>query len=161
MSNVNDILDQLQKEWDRAEEAPFEERDSVIVKTGLSSYSIRREAGYSSEGETIPHVRVIERAKPKAPEWEAVVASYVHSELHQREVYFRIEDGAWESNTHIALDDELVDPVPLVEMPGREELEEALVRGYDAWAQDLESEGGADPHRIDALLELLRGEREA
>ena len=161
MSNVNDILDQLQKEWDRAEEIPFEERDSVIVKTGLSSYSIRREAGYNSEGEAIPHVRVLERAKPRTPEWEAVVASDIEDVGHRRQVFARNEWGKWESAHWIASDGELVDPVPLVEMPSREEIKKALVDAWGAWTADVDAEGGADPHRIDALLELLRGEREA
>ena len=79
------------------------------------------------------------------------MASYVHSESHQREVYFRIEDGAWESNTQVALSDELVDPVPLVELPERSDLHELFRR------QCLDGWPGAGV-LADAVLELLRGE---
>ena len=153
MTTATDILTQLEELWEGAEPGPFEAEDAIILKYADGTYAFRSRAGYRDETERI---RVIERAKPRAPEWEAVVASYVWSESHRREVYFRIEGGAWESNTHVALDDELVDPVPLVEMPEREALADALEKPY--YAQGGWSWPGSYP-LVDAVLELLRGER--
>ena len=155
MTTATDILTQLEELWEAAEPGPFRQGDTIIVHRHNGEYGIRPRAGYDSEGAKFSHVRVLERAKPKRHEWEAVVASYVHSESHQREVYFRIEGGAWESNTHVALDDELVDPVPLVELPERDVLEETLRRASGVTGH-IEAEGVAE-----AVLELLRGERRA
>lgn len=152
MTTANDTLADLEELWEGAEPGPFGEGDTLIIRRHTGEYGIRPRAGYDSEGAKFSHVRVLERAKPKRPEWEAVVASYVHSESHQREVYFRIEDGAWESNTHVALSDELVDPVPLVELPERSDLHELFRR------QCLDGWPGAGV-LADAVLELLRGER--
>lgn len=154
MTTATDILTQLEELWEAAEPGPFRQGDTIIVHRHNGEYGIRPRAGYDSEGAKFSHVRVLERAKPKRPEWEAVVASYVHSESHQREVYFRIEDGAWESNTHVALDDELVDPVPLVELPTEEELLAAVVEGMEGWSFSADDV-------VESVLKLLRGERRA
>ena len=157
MTTANDTLAQLEELWETAEPGPFEQGDTLIIRRHDGEYGIRPRAGYDSEGAKFSHIRVLERAKPKRPEWEAVAASHVHSESHRREVYFRAEDGIWESNTQVALADELVDPVPLVELPERVELREKLL---DLWADN----GGEWPGSYalaDAVLELLRGEREA
>ena len=151
MTTATDTLAQLEELWETAEPGPFRQGDTIIIHRHNGEYGIRPRAGYDSEGAKFGHIRVLERAKPKRPEWEAVVASYVHSESHQREVYFRIE-GALESNTHVALDDELVDPVPLVELPERSDLHELFRR------QCLDGWPGAGV-LADAVLELLRGER--
>lgn len=98
-------------------------------------------------------------AKPKAPEWEAVVASRIDGlgeHIEAREVYYLTDSGRWESETYFADADELVDPVPLVELPEREEILAALREGWDAWGHDEEALGGADGHRADAVLKLLK-----
>ena len=111
MTTATDTLAQLEELWESAEPGPFRQGDTIIIHRPNGEYGIRPRAGYDSAGAKFRHVRVLERAKSKRPEWEAVEASYVHSESHQREVYFRIE-RAWESNPHVALYAELVAPVP-------------------------------------------------
>lgn len=153
MTTAKDTMTQLEELWENAEPGPFEEDDTIIVRhADGGDYSIRAKAGYSAD---MDHIRVIERAKPKAPEWEAVVASCVRSESHKREVYFRTWHGEWESETWGVGADELVDPVPLVEMPSREDLLAAFEEGWDAWRSDEECMKGADTHRADAVLRLL------
>lgn len=152
MTTATEILTELKELWETAEPGPFGVGDTLIIQYSGGEYAVHPSVGYDSEGATVDHIRVLERAEPKAPEWEAVVASYVWSGDHRREVYHRIEDGAWESNTHIALDDELVDPVPLVELPERSDLHELFRR------QCLGGWPGAGV-LADAVLELLRGGR--
>lgn len=154
MTTATDIQAQLKEAWENAERVAPQEGDTYI------SFNVTADCTYSvgvARWELTPErYRLLERAKPKAPEWEAVVASYVHSESHLREVYYRAKDGLWESNTRVASDDELVDPVPLVELPSREEILEALEKPY--YAQGGWSWPGSYP-LADAVLELLRGER--
>lgn len=152
MTTATDILTQLEELWEAAEPGPFRQGDTIIVHRHNGEYGIRPRAGYDSEGAKFSHVRVLERAKPKRPEWEAVVASYVHDEEHVRNVFARTEHGGWESHDYYLTADQLVDPVPLVELPEREEVLRAVVEGMKDWAFL-----GGDV--ADAVLELLRGER--
>ena len=84
------------------------------------------------------------------------MASHIEDEEHRRQVFARNDWGEWESATQYATTDELVDPVPLVEMPEREALADALEKPY--YAQGGWSWPGSYP-LVDAVLELLRGER--
>lgn len=155
MTTATDILTQLEELWEAAEPGPFRQGDTIIVHRHNGEYGIRPRAGYDSEGAKFSHVRVLERAKPKRPEWEAVVASNIADKEHVRDVFVRTEAGNWESPTYLLHADELVDPVPLVELPERVELREKLL---DLWADN----GGEWPGSYalaDAVLELLRGER--
>lgn len=152
MTTATDILTQLEELWEAAEPGPFRQGDTIIIHRHNGEYGIRPRAGYDSEGAKFSHVRVLERAKSKRPEWEAVVASYIHDEEHRREVYFRASSGGWESDTRILHADDLVDPVPLVELPERSDLHELFRR------QCLDGWPGAGV-LADAVLELLRGER--
>lgn len=157
MTTATDILTQLEELWEAAEPGPFRQGDTIIVHRHNGEYGIRPRAGYDSEGAKFSHVRVLERAKPKRPEWEAVVASNIADKEHVRDVFVRTEAGNWESPTYLLHADELVDPVPLVELPERVELREKLL---DLWADN----GGEWPGSYalaDAVLELLRGERRA
>lgn len=152
MTTATDTLAQLEELWESAEPGPFEQGDTLIIHRHDGEYGIRPRAGYDSEGAKFGHIRVLERAKPKAPEWEAVVASYIHDEEHVRNVFARTEHGGWESHDYYLTADQLVDPVPLVELPEREEVLRAVVEGMKDWAFL-----GGDV--ADAVLELLRGER--
>ena len=153
MTTANDIQAQLNELWESAEPGPFGVDDAIIFKYADGTYAFRPRAGYDDEKD---YARVVERAKPKAPEWEAVVASYIHDEEHRRQVFARAGNDCWESPDYYLLDGELVDPVPLVEMPEREALADALEKPY--YAQGGWSWPGSSP-LVDAVLELLRGER--
>ena len=155
MTTATDIQKQLEEAWESAEPGPFGADDAIIIQRPSGEYSVRPHAGYDSEGAEVSRIRVLERAKPKAPEWEAVVASYIHDEEHLREAFVRTASGSWESPTRYLLPDELVDPVPLVELPERDVLEETLRRASGVMGP-IEAEGAAE-----AVLELLRGERRA
>ena len=148
MSTATDILARLEELWESAEPGPTREGDAIIFRYGEGDFKIEPSAGRSRDSQD--HVRTLERAKPKAPEWEAVVASYLHDEEHKREVYFRTTGDAWESATRYTEADELVDPVPLVELPEREALVEAIHSASPAVGP---VEGGA---LADAVLELLK-----
>lgn len=152
MSTATEILADLEELWEGAEPAPFKWDDTLIIRRHTGEYGIRPRAGYDSEGENFSHIRVLERAKPKAPEWEAVVASNIHDEEHARDVFIRTKDGSWESLDSYLLADELVDPVPLVEMPEREELRKAVTQAMGGWHTNVYDV-------VESVLELLRGER--
>ena len=157
MTTATDIQKQLEEAWESAEPGPFGADDAIIIQRPSGEYSVRPHAGYDSEGAEVSRIRVLERAKPKRPEWEAVVASNIADKEHVRDVFVRTEAGDWESPTYLLHADELVDPVPLVELPERVELREKLL---DLWADN----GGEWPGSYalaDAVLELLRGERRA
>ena len=149
MTITDDILSRLEELWENAEPGPTKEGDAIIYRYGAGDFSIEPCVGVSRDNRD--HIRTLERARPKAPEWEAVVASYLHSDDHEREVYFRTRHGGWESETRLAAASDLVDPVPLVELPEHEELARALLKvGVDhdfVW--------GAD-RLADAVLELLK-----
>jgi len=149
MSTATDILARLEELWESAEPGPTREGDAIIFRYGEGDFKIEPCAGMAWDSRD--HVRTLERAKPKAPEWEAVVASYLHSDDHKREVYFRTTHGGWESETRLTYADELVDPVPLVEMPEREALVGAIRSASPTvW-----------PLVVGRVLELLEGKREA
>ena len=157
MTAATDIQKQLEEAWESAEPGPFGADDAIIIQRPSGEYSVRPRAGYDSEGVTLDYIRILERAKPKAPEWEAVVASNIADREHVRDVFVRTEAGNWESPMYYLTADELVDPAPLVELPERVELREKLL---DLWADN----GGEWPGSCalaDAVLELLRGERRA
>ena len=154
MTTATDILTQLEEAWENAERATPQEGDTYISynATGDGTYTV----GVAQWALDSERFRVLARAKPKAPEWEAVVASHIEDEEHRRQVFARNDWGKWESATQYATTDELVDPVPLVEMPEREALADALEKPY--YAQGGWSWPGSYP-LVDAVLELLRGER--
>ena len=158
MTTATDIQKQLEEAWESAEPGPFGADDAIIIQRPSGEYSVRPHAGYDSEGAEVSRIRVLERAKPKAPEWEAVVASYIHDEEHLREAFVRTASGSWESPTRYLLPDELVDPVPLVDLPERGALVEALEGPF--LAQGAWEWPGSIP-LANAVLELLRGERRA
>jgi len=150
MTIATDIQKQLEEAWENAERVAPQEGDTFIgcSREGETNYSI----GVARWEMNPERYRVLERAKPKPPEWEAVVASFIYDEEHVRDVFVRTEGGAWESLTRYLTADQLVDPVPLVELPEREELLAAVnegMKGWDTIASDI-----AEP-----VLELLRGER--
>lgn len=150
MTIANDILARLEELWENAEPGPTKEGDAIIYRYGEGDFKIEPSADRSRDSRE--HVRVIERAKPKAPEWEAVVASDLHDETHKREVYFRTTYGGWESDSGIIAASDLVDPVPLVGLPEHEELARALLKvGID---HDFVWPGADD--LADAVLELLK-----
>lgn len=153
MTTATDILSRLEELWENAEPGPFEAEDAVILRYTDGTYAFRPRAGYDGEKEAI---RALGRAKPKAPEWEAVVASYIGDEEHKREVFFRTPRGSWESVTRYVDDPDLVDPVPLVELPEREELADAIVRGWTARRMGEGSPSPRGSHEADAVLELLK-----
>ena len=154
MTNLTQAQAQLKELWDNAEQAAPQEGDAFIAYfgEGETQYSI----GVARWELNPARYRILERAKPKAPEREAVVASHIEDEEHRRQVFARNDWGEWESATQYATTDELVDPVPLVEMPEREALADALEKPY--YAQGGWSWPGSYP-LVDAVLELLRGER--
>ena len=148
MTTAKDTMAKLEELWESAEEARPQAGDAYIRRTVRDEISY--EVGVTERPIISRSYRVLERAKPKAPEWEAVGASYLHSDDHKREVYFRTTHGGWESVTRITYADELVDPVPLVEMPEHEALVEAIHSASPAVGP---VEGGA---LADAVLELLK-----
>ena len=153
MTTASDTLAQLEELWESAESAQPQVGDAYIRRAVRDEISY--EVGVAERPILSRDYRILERAKPKAPEWEAVVASGLHYETHKREVYFRNTYGVWESESGIIAADDLVDPVPLVEMPSREDLLAAFEEAWDAWMRDEEALGGADGHRSDAVLKLL------
>lgn len=157
MTTAAEARAQLKELWDNAEQAAPQEGDAFIAYfgEGETQYSI----GVARWELDPARYRILERAKPKAPEWEAVVASCIWDEEHHRQAFIRDGQDTWMSADWSIGADDLVDPVPLVAMPSREEIKEALADAWNAWKEDADTEGGADPHRIDALLKLLRGER--
>lgn len=153
MTTASDTLAQLEELWESAEKAQPEAGDAYIRRAVRDEISY--EVGVAERPILSRDYRVIERAKPKPPEWEAVVASYIEDEENRRQVFAKTPGGNWESYTRYVHADELVDPVPLVEMPEREALVGAI-RSASPTVWPLE--GGA---LADAVLELLEGKREA
>lgn len=157
MTSLTEAQAQLKELWDNAEQEAPQEGDAFIAYfgEGEAQYSI----GVARWELNPARYRILERAKPKAKP-RVVMASWVR-DPDKREAYTLQPDGEWESLTYAVEADDLVDPVPLVEMPSREEIKKALADARNAWMEDTDAEGGADPRRIDALLKLLRGGREA
>ena len=160
MTAAGDTLAHLEGLWENAERTQPQTGDTYIRRAVRDEISY--EVGVAERPILARDYRVLERAKPKRPEWEAVVASHVRDLEHTREVYARtpgrVDD--WESPTRYAKHDELVDPVPLVEMPSREEVIGALDAGLNAWRRTGEPID-RDDFLADAVLELLGGERKA
>lgn len=155
MTTATDIQARLEELWENAEPGPFEADDAIIIRYASGTYAFRPRAGYSDKGDC---VRVIERAKPKAPGWEAVAASSIF--CSKRDVFAHDpNDDTWYAPAHGWVSpDDLVDPVPLAEMPERKALIEALEAPF------IEQGDWAWPGSVplaDALLKLLRDEREA
>ena len=150
MTTAADIQKQLEEAWENAESAQPQAGDAYIRRAVRDEISY--EVGVAVRPVFAHDYRILERAKPKRPEWEAVVASYIHDEEHLREAFVRTASGGWESPTYFLRADELVDPVPLVELPERSDLHELFRR------QCLDGWPGAGV-LADAVLELLRGER--
>lgn len=153
MSTATSTLTDLEEKWENAEPGPFGENDAVIVRSLLiDSFELRSRAGYDGEAENI---RIVERAEPEPePKPLYVMASWVGAP-DNREVYVEVVDGSWESITYSVYANDLVDPVPMVEMPSSQELCEALFAAY--LEQDDDEWPGADA-LASAVLELLRGE---
>lgn len=156
MSNAAEIQARLAEAWENAERTQPQTGDTYICRTVRDEISY--EVGVAERPILARDYRVIERAKPKRPEWEAVVASNIRNPGHPREVYVRtpgrVDD--WESSTRYANHDDLVDPVPLVEMPSREEVIGAIDAGLGAWRRTSEPID-RDAFIADAVLELLGG----
>ena len=153
MTIASDTLARLEELWKNAESVQPQAGDAYIRRAVRDEISY--EVGVAERPILSREYRILERAKPKAPEWEAVVASGLQYETHKREVYFRTTYGAWESESGIIAAGDLVDPVPLVEMPSREGLLAAFEEGWQAWRGDEMCMNGADSHRADAVLRLL------
>lgn len=156
MTTATDIQAQLEGLWESAEPGPFGRDDAIILKYADGTYAFRPRAGYDDEKDS---ARVVERAKPKRPQY--VVAGMLYAgDDDRREPFIEREDGYWESAAAYGPAGDLIDPVPLVEMPSREEVLEALEAGRAAWRMSS-SPIDLDDFRVDAVLELLRGERKA
>ena len=153
MTTANDTLAQLEELWESAESAQPQVGDAYIRRAVRDEISY--EVGVAERPILSRDYRVLERAKPERP--RAVVATTVLDPAGRREVYTESPHGHWESPYCRMEPDELVDPVPLVEMPSREDLLAAFEEAWDAWMRDEEALGGADGHRADAVLELLEG----
>lgn len=151
MTTANDTLAQLEELWESAEKAQPQTGDTYIRRAVRDEISY--EVGVAEQPILSHDYRVIERAKPKAKP-RVVMASWVR-DPDRREAYTLQPDGEWESLWYAVEADDLVDPVPLVEMPEREALVEAI-RSASPTVWPLE--GGA---LADAVLELLEGKREA
>ena len=151
MSNATEIRAQLAEAWESAERVAPQKGDTYIHKSPADgSYSVG-----TAKWKLRPDVyRILKHAKPE-PKHEAVVASCIKDEENRRQVFAKTPGGNWESYTRYVHADELVDPVPLVEMPEREALVGAI-RSASPTVWPLE--GGA---LADAVLELLEGKREA
>lgn len=158
MTTATDIQKQLAEAWESAEVGEAKANDLVIVFSG-NIYSVGTAADLNQDG--VSPVRILERAKPKAPEWEAVVASNLYDAEHVREVFVRTESGNWEAPTYYLTADELVDPVPLVELPERDALVDAINRGEFVRRAGHKGPAPRGHHEAEAVLELLRGERRA
>ena len=156
MSNATDIQKQLEEAWDGAEIGRPEAHDLVIVLSN-NVYSLGTAIALARAG--VSPARILARAPTRAPKRLAIVASATYLDADEREVFVPSETfpGEWESAQRVAVADHLVDPVPLVELPSRGELLEALERAWDTWLHDDDAEGGANPQRVDAVLELLEG----
>ena len=142
MTTATDILTQLEELWEAAEPGPFRQGDTIIVHRHNGEYGIRPRAGYDSEGAKFSHVRVLERAKPKRPQY--VVASMLYTDdVTRREPFIEREDDRWESPTASGPADDLIDPIPLVELPERDVLEETLRRAGGVMGH-IEAEGVAE-----------------
>lgn len=151
MTTAGDTLAQLEELWESAEKAQPEAGDAYIRRAVRDEISY--EVGVAERPILSRDYRVIERAKPKPPEWEAVVASRVDGlgkHIETREVYYLTDGGRWESETYYADADELVDPVPLIEMPEREELVSTLMS--EGWGMGPAEAGG----HADNVLKLLK-----
>lgn len=157
MTTASDTMTQLEELWESAEIAQPEAGDAYIRRAVRDEISY--EVGVAERPILARDYRVLERAKPKAPEWEAVVASRIDGlgkHIETREVYYLTDGGRWESETYFADADEFVDPVPLVELPERKDLLAAFKEGWGTWMHDEEALGDADGHRADAVLKLLK-----
>lgn len=147
MTTATDIQAQLEGLWESAEPGPFGRDDAIILKYADGTYAFRPRAGYDDEKDS---ARVVERAKPKRPQYVAASMLYT-DDVTRREPFIEREDGRWESPTALGPAGDLIDPVPLVEMPEREEVREALVaaRKAQSWPDTTTA--------VEAVLELLRG----
>lgn len=156
MSIADDIQAQLEELWENADPGPFKEGDAVIInRFGRADFEVRHRVGH--DGENL-NTRVLERARPEPKAPQVVMAGCVHDES-VREAFMPIEDGSyrgwWESSKHVVPAGELVDPVPLVELPDHDVLKDTLQRSSGAM-------GVAESEAVTgAVLELLRGERKA
>jgi len=155
MTAAGDTLAHLEGLWENAERTQPQTGDTYIRRAVRDEISY--EVGVAERPILARDYRVIERAKPKRPEWEAVVASNIMNPGHPRAVYVRMPGRVndWEAPTRYANCDDLVDPVPLVEMPERDVLWRTIRRASGAI-------GVAEAEAVtDAVLELLGGERKA
>lgn len=159
-------MDTAEKNWLEDLEAVYETAvgatpdvgDTAIIPNGAGGYVVRPAVQWDVDA-PLPELRILKRAPKPKPKPFAIVASATYLGADEREVFVPSETfpGEWESAQRVAVADHLVDPVPLVELPSREELIAALKRGYDAWEADDHALGAANDHRADAVLELLEG----
>lgn len=151
MSTASILLDDLAQAWEDAlREAP-QEGDTFIYKSPIDGFY---NVGTARRALRPDQYRILERAPKPKPEPQVVMASWTH-DLDLREAYTLQPDGEWESIKYAVEPGDLVDPVPLVELPDRQALTDAILGvfhrdGRYSWP-------GATP-LADAVLELLRGE---
>lgn len=147
-----DWLEDLEAAYEEAEGSAPRVGDIIILPNGSGGYIIRP-AVEADRGEYEAwDIRILKRAPAPAPELQAVVASSTHY-LDRQVFSLDPGDGLWHANGHGWVSaDYLVDPVPLVELPAREELEDTLAKVWDL------SGGWPGFARLaDAMLELLKG----
>lgn len=157
MSEEKNWLEDLEAVYETAVGATPDVGDTVIIPNGAGGYTVRPANQWDVDA-PLQELRILKRAPKPVRKLQAVVAGNDYGlDPELREVYVLQQSGEWESEIYLIDADQLVDPVPLVELPSRGELLEALERAWDTWLADDDEEGGANPQRIDAVLELLEG----
>ena len=154
MSIDIDWLGDLKAAYEEAEDSAPRVGDIVILPNGSGGYIIRP-AVEADRGEYEAwDIRILKRAPKPEPKPFAVVASKVATP-GKREVFMPtgLTNAEWESPTTVASSGELVDPVPLVEVPDIDAVREALEQPY--MREGREWPGSIPLAR--AVLELLEG----
>lgn len=158
MSIDIDWLGDLKAAYEEAEDSAPRVGDTLILPNGSGGYIICP-AVEADRGEYEAwDIRILKRAPKPKPVPQAVMAGYVADEHFDidpavRHVWANRGGDYWESIVDFTHADQLVDPVPLVELPSHEELARAFLQvGIDHEFKWPESDTLAD-----AVLELLEG----
>lgn len=132
-------IDQLTEWWEGAEKGTPREGDTYIAR--FPSGDGYETGVVDSDGlppGMLPNTRILARAPKPKPAWHDAVAVIAHRRgdygLTPREVYVRTPGRAndWESPTHYANCDDLVDPVPLIEARVTDEMADRLEHHFVA-----------------------------